>query len=94
MCCGCAWWQPSRGGRPCNPGFGAQASQPTSLLGCPLCVRRWEGGSGVDFKVHGFSHKLPLLAAYVFRCLAGLRAEPDAFARVKESLLRNVSGWG
>ena len=52
---------------------------------------RWEGGSGVDFKVHGFSHKLPLLAAYIFRSLAGLRAAPDAFARVKESLLRNVS---
>jgi secreted Zn-dependent insulinase-like peptidase len=54
-----------------------------------LC--RWEGGSGVDFKVHGFSHKLPLLAAYIFRSLAGLRATADAFARVKESLLRNVS---
>lgn len=55
---------------------------------------RWEGGAGIDFKLHGFSHKLPLLAAYVFASLAGLEVQAEAFARVKEQLLRNVRGWG
>lgn len=49
----------------------------------------WEGGAGIDFKLHGFSHKLPALARFVFASLAGLAPQPDAFARVKEALLRN-----
>ena len=60
---------------------------------CELaCLHRWEGGAGIDFKLHGFSHKLPALAGFVFASLAGLAPQPDAFARVKEALLRNVSG--
>ena len=35
---------------------------------------------------------MPALAAYIASCLAGLEVAPEPFARVKESLLRNVSG--
>ena len=66
-------------------------SLPRSTLDPTLnCDRRWEGGAGIDFKLHGFSHKLPALARFVFASLAGLAPQPDAFARVKEALLRNV----
>lgn len=54
-----------------------------------LC--RWEGGAGLDFKLFGFSQKLPLLAAFVFRSLTRLQVLPERFSRVKEALLRNVS---
>ena len=57
----------------------------------PAPLPRWEGGAGIDLKLHGFSHKLPVLAAFLFRCLAGLEVGAEAFARVKEQLLRNVS---
>ncbi len=54
--------------------------------------RRWEGAAGLDLKLHGFSHKLPALARFIATSLAGLGVEPEAFARVKEALLRNVRG--
>jgi nardilysin len=38
--------------------------------------------------VEGFSHKLPLLAEFVFSTLSTLNPAPDAFSRVKESLVR------
>jgi hypothetical protein len=53
-------------------------------------IPRWEGDAGADFKLYGFSHKLPLLAAFVFRSLARLRVDPERFPRVKEALLRSV----
>lgn len=49
----------------------------------------WEGAAGLDLKLHGFSHKLPALARFIAASLAGLRVQPEAFARVKEALLRN-----
>ena len=50
----------------------------------------FEGRAGLDFKVDGFSHKLPLLVEFIFRSLAGLGCalQPDSFARVKEALVR------
>lgn len=56
----------------------------------PTGPGRWEGAAGLDLKLHGFSHKLPALARFIATSLAGLRVEPEAFARVKEALLRNV----
>ncbi|EFN52789.1 hypothetical protein CHLNCDRAFT_138430 [Chlorella variabilis] len=49
----------------------------------------WEGGPGMDFKLYGFSEKLPLLAAFIFRSLAHLQVLPERFVRIKEALLRN-----
>ena len=46
--------------------------------------------AGIDFKIDGFSHKLPVLTEFIFRTLAGLAPSGDAFARVKESVLRQV----
>jgi secreted Zn-dependent insulinase-like peptidase len=45
----------------------------------------------MDFKLYGFSHKLPALAAFVFASLAQLQVLPERFVRVKEALLRSVS---
>jgi secreted Zn-dependent insulinase-like peptidase len=41
-------------------------------------------------KLDGFSHKLPVLARFVFDTLAGLQVEADAFSRVQETLVRQV----
>ncbi|KAL4440115.1 hypothetical protein ABPG75_003116 [Micractinium tetrahymenae] len=49
----------------------------------------WEGAAGLDLKLHGFSHKLPALAQFIARSLAGLEVKAEPFARVKEALLRN-----
>lgn len=72
------------------------ALQPTAPSSCgpPFLLAlecRWEGSAGIDLKLHGFSHKLPLLAAYVFKTLASLAPPAEAFARVKEQLTRSVS---
>lgn len=50
----------------------------------------FEGRAGVDFKLDGFSQKLPLLACFIFRLLVGLMPDRDAFERVKEALIRQV----
>eukprot|EP00887_Chlorella_sp_A99_P000580 scaffold17.g580.t1 len=51
----------------------------------------FEGRAGLDFKIDGFSHKLPLLVEFIFASLArlGPTLTPDAFARVKEALERS-----
>ena len=46
--------------------------------------------AGLDVKVDGFSHKLPLLCEFIFRTLAGLKPDEDSFQRVKEALVRQV----
>lgn len=51
-------------------------------------------GAGIDIKIDGFSHKLPLLCRFVFTTLAGLAPDEDAFLRVKEALLRQVRAGG
>ena len=61
------------------------------ISACCMVNRRWEGAPGMDFKLYGFSDKLPLLAVFVFRSLAQLHVAPARFTRVKEALLRNVS---
>ena len=53
----------------------------------------------MDFKLYGFSEKLPLLAAFIFRSLAHLQVLPERFVIIKEALLRNVRlqrrvAWG
>ncbi|GAB4823775.1 hypothetical protein N2152v2_010821 [Parachlorella kessleri] len=48
----------------------------------------FEGSQGLDVKVDGFSHKLPLLCEYIFQTLAGLRPDEDSFQRVREALVR------
>ena len=47
-----------------------------------------EGLAGIEIKVDGFSHKLPLLVQYIFKQLVGLKIEPSCFERVREGLLR------
>ena len=63
------------------------------VAGLPYSI--WpEAAAGIDIKVNGFSHKLPLLVEYVFSSLAGLAAAPVTptdFERVKEALVRSVS---
>ena len=49
----------------------------------------FEGVSGVDIKVDGFSDKLPLLAKFIFKTLAGLQCTDDAWRRVHEALVRS-----
>jgi secreted Zn-dependent insulinase-like peptidase len=53
----------------------------------------FEGRAGVDFKLDGFSQKLPLLACFIFRLLVGLLPDRDAFERVKEALIRQVRSF-
>ncbi len=47
-----------------------------------------EGLAGVEIKVDGFSHKLPLLVDYIFNQLVNLKVEPDRFDRIREGLVR------
>ena len=52
-------------------------------------MQMWpEGQAGVEIKIDGFSHKLPLLVEYIFQQLVGLRVDPDRFERVREGLVR------
>lgn len=44
--------------------------------------------AGIEIKVDGFSHKLPLLVQYIFKQLVDLKIEPSCFERVREGLLR------
>ncbi len=39
----------------------------------------------------GFSHKLALLCQFIFQTLAGVEPDEDAFQRIKEALVRQVS---
>eukprot|EP00798_Chlamydomonas_sp_ICE-L_P021126 gene21126-28013_t len=47
-----------------------------------------DGTSGVEIKIDGFSHKLPLLVQRVFSTLVSATFDPTSFANVKEALLR------
>ena len=47
-----------------------------------------EGLAGVEIKVDGFSHKLPLLVDYIFQQLVSLKVDPAKFDRVREGLIR------
>ncbi|KAL0048825.1 hypothetical protein WJX82_000128 [Trebouxia sp. C0006] len=47
-----------------------------------------EGLAGIEIKVDGFSHKLPLLVNYVFQQLVTLKVQPDRFERLREGLVR------
>lgn len=49
-----------------------------------------EGRQGIDFKVEGFSQKLPLLCSFIFQTLAKLHVDEDSFQRVQEALLRQA----
>ena len=52
-------------------------------------MQMWpEGQAGVEIKVDGFSHKLPLLVDYIFQQLVSLTVDPARFDRVREGLLR------
>lgn len=52
-------------------------------------MQMWpEGQAGVEIKVDGFSHKLPLLVDFIFQQLVGLKVDPARFDRVREGLLR------
>ena len=55
----------------------------------PVLMQMWpEGLSGIEVKVDGFSHKLPLLVDYIFKQLVSLTVEPDKFDRIREGLVR------
>ena len=47
-----------------------------------------EGLAGIEIKVDGFSHKLPLLVHYIFKQLVDLKVDPACFERLREGLLR------
>ena len=47
-----------------------------------------EGLAGIEIKVDGFSHKLPLLVDYIFQQLVTLKVQPDRFERLREGLAR------
>lgn len=52
-------------------------------------MQMWpEGLAGVEIKVDGFSHKLPLLVDYIFQQLVSLKVDPAKFDRVREGLVR------
>lgn len=52
-------------------------------------MQMWpEGQAGVEIKIDGFSHKLPLLVDYIFQQLVSLKVDPDRFDRVREGLVR------
>ncbi|KAK9862426.1 hypothetical protein WJX84_001898 [Apatococcus fuscideae] len=54
-----------------------------------LSVDVWpEGIHGLELKVEGFSHKLPVLTKTVFEQLANFKVDEEAFVRVKEALVR------
>jgi nardilysin len=48
----------------------------------------FEGYQGIDIKVDGFSHKLPLLATFIFQTIAGLQFTDEDYTRVHEHLVR------
>lgn len=50
------------------------------------CSCWFEGKAGLDIKVEGFSHRLPVLVAAVFRAFRELDPSPTTFARVLEAL--------
>lgn len=47
-----------------------------------------EGLAGIEIKVDGFSHKLPLLVNFIFKQLVDLKVDPARFERLREGLLR------
>ncbi len=52
-------------------------------------MQMWpEGLAGIEIKVDGFSHKLPLLVDYIFQQLVSLKVHPDRFERIREGLVR------
>ena len=52
-------------------------------------MQMWpEGLAGIEIKVDGFSHKLPLLVDYIFQQLVTLKVQPDRFERLREGLVR------
>lgn len=52
-------------------------------------MQMWpEGLAGIEIKVDGFSHKLPLLVDYIFQQLVSLKVDPAKFDRVREGLIR------
>ena len=52
-------------------------------------MQMWpEGLAGIEIKVDGFSHKLPLLVDYIFQQLVSLKVHADRFERVREGLVR------
>ena len=54
-----------------------------------LLMQMWpEGLAGIEIKVDGFSHKLPLLVDYIFQQLVTLKVHPDRFERIREGLVR------
>ena len=54
-----------------------------------LLIQMWpEGLAGIEIKVDGFSHKLPLLVNYIFQQLVTLKVQPDRFERLREGLVR------
>ncbi len=44
--------------------------------------------AGLEIKVDGFTHKLPLLTERVFKCLVNALFDANSFANVKEALVR------
>jgi len=49
----------------------------------------FEGHQGIDIKVEGFSHKLPLLATFIFKTIAALQFTDEDFTRIHEQLVRS-----
>lgn len=69
-----------------------EASYMADLAGIVYTVESGTVSQGLEFKVEGFSHKLPRLAELIFDCLAHLpqRVSEEDFSRVKEALMRRL----
>lgn len=53
-----------------------------------LRMLAFDSTSGLEVRVEGFSHKLPVLTARVFSRLVDGKYDAQAFANVKEELVR------
>ena len=47
-------------------------------------MQMWPAGlAGIEIKVDGFSHKLPLLVTFIFQQLVNLKVEPDRYETLR-----------
>jgi nardilysin len=86
----------------CTPRSSAMTHLVTKILEDSLCQEAYladvaslhyniwfEGYQGIDIKVDGFSHKLPLLATFIFKTIAALQFTDEDFTRIHEQLVRS-----
>ncbi|KAG7670534.1 hypothetical protein Ndes2526B_g00294 [Nannochloris sp. 'desiccata'] len=86
----------------CTPRSSAMTHLVTKILEDSLCQEAYladvaslhyniwfEGYQGIDIKVDGFSHKLPLLATFIFKTIAALQFTDEDYTRIHEHLVRS-----